>query len=44
MPPVETPDVVLTIGAFLFVLPLPGTFITGFVVLLAGLLGRLLES
>jgi chromate transport protein ChrA len=40
---VKASSVVLAIGAFLFVLPLPGTFVTGFVVLLAGLLGRLFD-
>jgi hypothetical protein len=35
---------VLAFGAVLFVLPLPGTFITGALVLLAGLVGRYLGS
>jgi hypothetical protein len=35
---------VLVFGAVLFVLPVPGTFIVGVLVLLAGALARLLGS
>lgn len=35
---------VLVFGAFLFVLPLPGTFISGALVLLAGTIARYLRA
>jgi hypothetical protein len=39
--PMRTSTIVVLIGALLFVLPIPGTFILGALVVLAGLAARL---